>query len=440
MSACTRVRMVLLTCICLVWLSNGLLQAQSNDGSSSSTSLQELTIRFQNGTADADEVNRITGVVFDYEKYRASQESGERKSLIEELEEHGTRFQTMEKTHRIQLNKPVSSPMILVVYKGGIYQKKLEGNKSEQTVDMTVYEPTRNRNSLRLQRHHIPIQRREDKLQVSEIMIFQNTGDRTYVGPDGFEQSIPVTLPDKANHVQGARPDSEGDANRKSNRYWLSKTVPPNRAVSAQVTYHLPFRSSVTLERKIEYPTETFFFAVGEGGVNITNTSSNLEKSSRTAPSGKRDMIKLTGRNLSAGDTVSVTFEPAGPAPSAGSATAGSDANSGVSGGGTAGSKAGTPGSGEGEMNYLFIVVGVLAGLALIVSLMAVVLMYRTRNRQGPGGVSEANDAGAPRDLLIEEIAQLDQDLEDGNISEEYHRKRRSRLKSKLMSLESDSS
>ena len=410
-----------------------LVAQQTTDGQTdegSSTPLETLTIQLNNGTADTEGTGEITGVVFDIDKYRSSSSAGEQSSLIEGLKKHGTRFQTGKPTTTVTLDQPVANPMLVVVYKGGIYQKKLDTGKAEQQVSLTVYEPTRNPDTIRIQRHHMPLQRSGDRLRVSEIIRFQNTGDRTYIGPEGFNKSIPITLPENVHQVQGARQGSDSEASGDGNTYWLSKTVSPGGMVTARVSYHLPLDGSLTLERQVDYPTSSFFFVARKQGLQITSTSSNLQKRSRSAPSGKGDVVQITGNSLSKGDTVSVTLKPAGT-------SASGNMSSGATGEGAGGmtqTETSETDSSEKGMTYLMIIIGVVAGLSLIVSFSAIVLMYRSGSSQG----LESSEDDLSREMLVEEIAQLDQDLEDGKINEEYHEERRARLKSRLMSLEAD--
>ncbi len=417
--------------LALVLISTPMFAQQNTENTSDqepSAPLEKLTIEFQNGTADADGIGTITGVVFDIEKYRSSVGSGDQTSLIDELKKHGTRFQSRQASTTVSLDKPVPNPMLVVIYKGGIYQKKIEAGTSEQTISLTVYEPTRNRDVIRIQRHHIPLQRNGDRLRVSEIIRFTNTGDRTYVGPEGFNRSIPITLPENVHQVQGARQESGSASSRNSNTYWLSKTVSPDSTVSARISYHIPLDGSLTLERKVEYPTSNFFFVARNRGLQVTSTSSNLQKRARSAPSGKGDVVQIMGNNLSKGETVSVTLEPAGTA-------AGGNMQAEANGSGSAAQTETSNGGGSSSSkNYILIIIGVVAGLSLVVSFSVIVLMYGSGN----GDSVSSNDETLSRDVLLEEIAQLDQDLENGKITEEYHEQRRSRLKSRLMALDAE--
>ncbi len=397
-------------------------------GSGGNEAVESMTITFKNGTKGEESVRGIsTGIVVDQQYLQQRGDSDRRGSLREILEKHGRRFSVGEdNTATVDLSSlSITQPVIFVMYRGGIYTKRLQGKK-KLNVTMTVYESTRDRSVLRMLGHHIPIQRRRDRLVVHEIIMLRNTGDRTYVGPDQ-SRSFSISLPDGASDVRVSdRPGQEGGNRRSTDqqgRLWFSSTISPGKTIRKQLMYELPVRgNSVEFKRNIGYRTDSFFIAIPEKDVREVSSNLNVQRRA-SSPSGRGKVAKITAENVEQGRTVSVTF----------------DLKEGTAGGTAAAAGTGSAAGPGNSMNtFLLIGIGVLAGLAMVVSLSTLVYVYSTLNTRGgpepePAGGAEASGL---REMLLEEIARLDRDLEEGEISEEYHSKHRSRLKSRLIDLE----
>ncbi len=395
--------------------------------------VQTLTVTFKNGTEGVDTVEGLsTGIVVD-QRHLASRKNQKRNqsSISETLSRYGQTFSIGENNRAtVDLSSlSVPNPVIFVMYKQGIYTKRLRGKKNLD-VTMTVYEPTQNKEVLSVRGHHIPIQNKKGRLFVQEIIMLQNTGNRTFVGP-ASARSFSIQLPDGAQNVRVAEQIGQKEGHSRSTdsegRLWFSSTIAPGQTVRKQIMYELPIRGKeMTFSRTIGYKTDSFFIAIPERIVRDVTSNLTVQRDT-DSPSGRGKVAKITGSKLKPGKTVSATFEFVGSSPSAVGEATSSQETSGM--------------TGQASI-FLLIGIGVIAGLSFVISLSTLIYVYNAVDMiEEP--VTDAGDGAGDselREMLLEEIARLDNDLEAGEINEEYHQKRRSRLKSRLLELEGERS
>lgn len=403
----------------------------SND--SSGGAVNALTITFKNGTKGHDSVRDLGfGIVVDRQHLRSATSSGKQSSLRQMIAKHGHQFSVKDGRASVDLSSTsISKPVVIIAYKKGIYLKSFTGSE-RMNVTMTVYESTSSKDVLRVRGHHIPMQYRDGKLVVNEIITMENTGDRTYADPERT-RSFATEVPENAENVRTsatpARMASSSSETAFEQRFSVM-TLSPGQTVQKRIRYELPVQNgSVTFRRSIRYPTDSFFIAVPRNTVRDVQTDLTVQRNA-TSPSGRGKVVKITGSNLSPGRTISVDLQMTG-------STAGTAASETAPTGTGSTSRSTSPSN----MTLYLVGIGVLAGFSIMISLSTLVYVYRTTREKKPmpspaAPPSEPDDAAEMRDFLLEEIARLDNDLDDGNISEDYHRERRSRLKSRLLDLE----
>ncbi len=80
--------------------------------------------------------------------------------------------------------------LLRVTYQEVIYSPGLvsfEAGQSEMVLDISVYEATTDDSQIRVGRAHLFVTASDETLSVSELYVFQNAGDRTYVGQESVQ-------------------------------------------------------------------------------------------------------------------------------------------------------------------------------------------------------------------------------------------------------------
>src|SRR3972149_3395717 len=100
---------------------------------------------------------------------------------------------------------PARTYLVNVKYKGGDYdspQVTFKVGESAQHGTMRVYEPTTAASVLRVNVQHMIVEPGEGLVQITELLVFANPTDRTYVGAkvreDGKREALQFRLPDGA--------------------------------------------------------------------------------------------------------------------------------------------------------------------------------------------------------------------------------------------------
>lgn len=354
----------------------------------------------------------------------------------------------------------ISHPLLLAEYKGGVYENQIHG-ETEKTFNLTVYEPSRDKDVLEVETQGLRVRPAEDDaVRVEEMYGFNNTSDRAYIGEEGASSTINVPLPGDATsigfieiglsaEIQDVQADDEGRIG--FGRHAITPETPARYAVQ----YEVPIEGrQADLGRTLGYDTNRF---LGEILADLFDVQTNLDMTEETRSWGTRNNERseeptkiVEGQNLNAGQQINLTLQPT------------------ASSRGTGGGQTGEGGSGD-ETFYLL----AIALLSLVALLMSGYALFRNSdNRRGetvapagsanragsvpasPSTESSSASSGSPspssgdtgrkrkaedmRQFLIEEIARLDRDLEEGNISEDYHRERRRKLKERLLEIEGD--
>src|SRR3990172_9107245 len=103
---------------------------------------------------------------------------------------------------------PARTYLVTVKYKGGDYdspQVTFKVGEIAKQVTMRVYEPTTDASVLRVNIQHMIVEPGEGLVQITELLVFANPTDRTYVGAkvreDGKRETLQFRLPDGAANV-----------------------------------------------------------------------------------------------------------------------------------------------------------------------------------------------------------------------------------------------
>lgn len=134
------------------------------------------------------------------------------------------------------------------------------------SVTVHVYETTEDDSAISVERDHVIIDFGDNRLQVAELYIFRNSGDRAFVGAG---ETLRFTLPEGAQNVRFDDPRMEGSAEVLENEVVDTLPVPPG---SRQVllSYSVPYEgASTTFQKEIVYPTQSLNVLIADEGVDV---------------------------------------------------------------------------------------------------------------------------------------------------------------------------
>jgi mono/diheme cytochrome c family protein len=270
---------------------------------------------------------------------------------------------------------------------------------------VTLYELTADPSVMRIKAMSMRIESLNDGLQILQEAVFENTSDRLYTNDlqvgDGAFASVIVGVP----------PGAVGFAFNSQNRYVVSEeqlvvvdTIPvvPGEDHLVQFSYFMPYEGGAL----IEYPV---FYAVdGEAEILLAQASLNIasDQFERVEPVVLNNREYKTYRGtlaLVAGDLV--RFDLMGQAMNLSSA------------------EADAPSSAP-----LMLVLGVVIEVALIGGLFYWVLRRRRRAPAAPNWQAQI-------DLLVRQIADLDNRREAGRLDDPTYQTQRAQLKAQLAEL-----
>jgi hypothetical protein len=266
---------------------------------------------------------------------------------------------------------------------------------------LTVYETTSDPSAIRASMVHVVIQADKENrsLLVSELIIINNSGDRTYVGPAADDpQKRPETLrfalpPDAVDVaiIDGLLPEDLIGTD-----FGFTDTSPWVPGVrQAAFSYSLPYRGSDYVFRiTLDFPADTVNVLMPKGEANLESGSPFTQD--ETALQGQ-PYVRARAENLEAGAPIQaiLTGLPRG-------------------------------GGGSGVQSTIFVVLVVAALGVLAVFGYS---LYR-RRRLAAAAVEDASEREKASLLLT--IAELDRQHEAGEIGDAQYRRRRAEAKKRL--------
>lgn len=293
---------------------------------------------------------------------------------------------------------------------------------SEQTAldaVVTVFEKTDDDTNLQLDSVHLIAESFGQVLRISEIHLFGNTGDRTYVGSDGLTVSIP--LPDGAVGVafeEGVPEERFVDA---AGGYRDTEPVLPGSETSmAFFSYHLMVTGdTVPVERAFAYPVRDLSILVAQPGLAM---QSEQVISQGTQLFQGQQFEFFTASNLSPDEPLLLEFQPM-------ESESGEAAMPGSS---SAGEQGATPASTRGNQPLLRILGYLLAGLALVGAIAYVAAAKRPV--AAPSSLRSLSSNPKARRLLSE-LAELEDAYGAGQVDEATYERQRAEKYEALRSL-----
>lgn len=267
----------------------------------------------------------------------------------------------------------------------------------DKTVQVKVYDTTTNDAVITVLSAHTVVLPEPGDLSILEVYTIANTSDRTYIGAGQANEAggpgLTFPLPAKwtglelGGDISGQTPDLG------SGSFSVAMPVFPGQT-QAFYTYDVKTDSGkYTYSRKVYYPTLSYDLMVS--GDSISVDSNQLSKGSPVELAGSR-FVSLAGDNLTAGSTIVATLS----------------------------------GLVSARRGFSLMWTGLaLVALGVVAVASMVFLGKRMTAAEVPSGEVENMDES----LLVEAIAVLDDDFEDGKIDSESYQRRRAELRSALV-------
>lgn len=281
---------------------------------------------------------------------------------------------------------------ITVNFKGAQYSTDkmvFYPNEDTKILNLPIYDPTFDEGNIKIIEAQMIVQIAEGALSVADLTLYNNTGDKVFVGgnelEDGRKESLRVSTPKGAqniNFIHGLTPEDVVET-----EYGFAGTtsvLPGQKRVV--YAYGLPLLSGTTdFEKTIDYPTDSFLLLVS--GSNKSVEVKGL-KGGESVEIHDENFLKWTGEDLKPGHLIKLELKSP--------LTQGDYLKWGALG-----------------FILLIIIAGVIYSTVLKKS-----AEQDNRANQDEG----VGDFEAKRLALIKEIAQLDDNFEAGNIEEQRYK------------------
>jgi hypothetical protein len=285
--------------------------------------------------------------------------------------------------------------MLSAEYEDVLYRSDRVTDLSAE-VEIKVYESTDQDTNIEVISHHLIVD--ADARQATQIIILQNTGDRTYKTGTGHGHGVEVSLPDgiteAASEIPGVHTHGQVLVD--------SRPVPPGRM---QLAFTTPLPADGRYTQRLKYATPTINAFITPATAEVIDLSM---QDLGQVTMGEREFRRLISENVPSGGEVAFTLRGIAPA-----------------GGGTVSSDPFDV-NGKGPWALGGMAVGALLALAYIKMGSKDTVTLDVRSELG---------SDIRRSALIEQIADLDDRLEAGSIGSNDHTKRRDALKAEVVDL-----
>ncbi len=287
---------------------------------------------------------------------------------------------------------------IVINFQGAEYNSKrlnFDEGETAKSTELTVYDSTNDDETIKIAMSHMIIYVEENTLLVKEYHLLVNEADRTYIGATGEINTgvLYFSLPEGATELQPTM--GLMDCCIVSNENGFADTMPvlPGMKEVAYSYRLYPSSGTYTFSQMINYPIYRLDLLVQGGDIEVA--SEQLAADEPMHISGIH-YDHLSGQELIPGDILMMRLS-------------------------------GLPGT-----NIQGNAIWVLLALAVIVAGFIFVFLIRKKK---PIPVSNDDDLSLRKQRLLAELADLDEDFEDGRISKKDHDQLRTEKKAELIEM-----
>lgn len=359
-----------------------------------------------NGTADAPEES-VAGL--EVALYRVIDES--RELMTSTISDGGGRFRfeglatDADIVYRFELE-----------YQGIVYgaEGAFPSGNTVLHVVATIDETTSSDDSIVVDRHHLILDFASDAVILRELYIFNNVGDRIYVGEGGT--TLRFSLPDNAADVSFADSETGADFVVTEEGLAFMRRVPPGET-QILYSYSVPYDGrELMLRRGTLYPTGNVDLLVANAGVQVETAQLTYDG---LMAAGDDTYLHFGAADVPADTPIELRLSGA---PQSGSALPSVESSMMVA------LREAAP--------------AIAVGLALLGALLPFAQLRLAKGRRGvgtpgPTPVAEASERGdvgtdAQREELLRMIADLDDAYAEGLLNEEAYRQLSDKMKKRL--------
>lgn len=309
---------------------------------------------------------------------------------------------------------------------GTFYRTVRPGELRNGIVELQIHEKGPS-DSLRVQEHSVLVQPFPNRMMIREVVVFRNPTDHRVGGEDS---PVEIDLPEGATRFNpGPGFGTDADYRLEDGKLTYNVQLAPGRSIIGFFYLVMPEGNQYTMVRRPSWPTDRFIVNTMTGdSVSVSTEGFRSVTNPRgRAPSGRAD--QYVAESVSVGQQLSLTWNGLNNMSPPGSM--GDGATPPMAEGPT-GEQATSDNQTEQRPSSLSSVswpVFIGIGISLLVF-------------AGSYGYVQFHlkelDPGLGEEFLIEEIARLDQEFEDGAIDEAYYNRTRRRWKSKAHEMRDD--
>ena len=198
-------------------------------------------------------------------------------------------------------------------YEGAFYTEgPIEAaGKQAVTQDLQVYDVGREFDAIHVLNHHIIVERKQDGLHVTEIMVFQNGAATAFLGvgvnhaqASGARVGLPASIKEFHAGIGG----DEQTVLVQGREMTSLRPIPPGQRPFS-FTYHVPLSGRMDLSHRLYFPTHQFVVMLDDPTLHV---ESPALKPGGTREQGGKTYTLYTGSDLTVGSEVEIRVNGAG--------------------------------------------------------------------------------------------------------------------------------
>lgn len=193
-----------------------------------------------------------------------------------------------------------------------------DGLGEDIQVKIETYEPTNDTSLITISRMHVIVDFSGENMRVSELYVYSNLSDRVFVGPTGDPAGGTLELPLAAGALNPLVERGMGESMVPTTNSIVTveggylDTLPVRPGMGGQqlmLTFELPYGQEATVSHPLPYPVQDVSLFVPDAGLLI---ESELLISRGPQPMGGMMMVQWDAADLAAGETLSfhISGEP----------------------------------------------------------------------------------------------------------------------------------
>jgi len=171
---------------------------------------------------------------------------------------------------------PSTSFFLSTEYEGAFYTEgPVEFTGETGAKDIQIFDVGNEIKSVRVTNHHILVERAEDHLHITEILIFQNDGSTAYLGT-GLNHAenvgVRLGLPASVKKFEPGMGGDEGSVQVQGRDLSSRRPIPPGQRPFS-FSYDIPLSARMDLSHRIYFPTESVDILINDPELKVEGSS-----------------------------------------------------------------------------------------------------------------------------------------------------------------------